>query len=676
MPRAMPLLARCLLVSSVVVVGTTAAQARFAFDSTRGQIVYASAGLEAFDGSTWHWIGGSATGGPPMMVFDTVRSRWMVVEQTRALAWNGARWEFAGSLRPELFTPALAWDTARDRLVAVTQAGTFEWDGNTVTGPFPQPFPPLSYSAVSFDPATGRVLVQTGGALRETWLWTGGAWTLAAAGSGPTESIRYQAGDPVRGRTVAVTRTGETWEWNGASWTLAGRAPPDAQHAMGLVFDPTRRECLLIGQVPISFDVLAWNGTAWRETVQTRPPSFTWAGAVYDAARDDLVVFGGESIFGISPRRHFDQTWLWQGTRWTRASPATTPPARSRHAMTWDAARQEVVLFGGLGTNVWLGDTWIWNGADWRLASTTGPSAREGAAMTGQSAFGTCLLFGGSNGGSPPDRDDTWQWNGSAWSRLAPAQSPPRRRDAGLAHDPGRGITLLAGGTSGGSGRDDTWEWNGVDWRVRSGLPAGYGPSMKLVFHSRRARVLAGANYPHSLVEWDGAAWVPSPVRDPWGNLGFDSRRGSLVSLRGPGACFYPEAPRVSVRSIEYPTGGGCRDGAGFPALATFGVPAMRNASFAIEAACSGPVPILLGVAATTAAPPVPVPGGCEWQLGPALFAPAVASPIGRAAWRLPVPDLLGLLGTALHVQAVAPDPSAAAGIRLTDRLEMLVGAW
>lgn len=36
--------------------------------------------------------------------------------------------------------------------------------------------------------------------------------------------------------------------------------------------------------------------------------------------------------------------------------------------MTYDAARGEVVVFGGVDvqTNVALNDTWTWNGQDWR----------------------------------------------------------------------------------------------------------------------------------------------------------------------------------------------------------------------------------------------------------------------------------------------------------------------
>lgn len=54
------------------------------------------------------------------------------------------------------------------------------------------------------------------------------------------------------------------------------------------------------------------------------------------------------------------------------------PPGRNRHSMAYDEERERVVLFGGYqdhGGNR-LGDTWTWDGKQWRQAARTGPSAR------------------------------------------------------------------------------------------------------------------------------------------------------------------------------------------------------------------------------------------------------------------------------------------------------------
>ena len=68
----------------------------------------------------------------------------------------------------------------------------------------------------------------------------------------------------------------------------------------------------------------------------------------YDAARDEVVLFGGsDSGVGIT-----GGTWLLDGTDWRQASPPTEPPIRVAHEMVYDPVRQRTVLFGGLAPGV------------------------------------------------------------------------------------------------------------------------------------------------------------------------------------------------------------------------------------------------------------------------------------------------------------------------------------
>ena len=61
--------------------------------------------------------------------------------------------------------------------------------------------------------------------------------------------------------------------------------------------------------------------------------------------------------FGISAQA---QTLL---PGWYQQSPLTSPPERFDHALAYDSAHNQVVLFGGLGSN-YLNDTWLWNGTN------------------------------------------------------------------------------------------------------------------------------------------------------------------------------------------------------------------------------------------------------------------------------------------------------------------------
>ena len=57
-------------------------------------------------------------------------------------------------------------------------------------------------------------------------------------------------------------------------------------------------------------------------------------------------------------------TWEWNGSTWTNmASASGSPPARTEHAMAYDAAHGKVMLFGGYAyPNATSGfaDTWLY----------------------------------------------------------------------------------------------------------------------------------------------------------------------------------------------------------------------------------------------------------------------------------------------------------------------------
>lgn len=77
-------------------------------------------------------------------------------------------------------------------------------------------------------------------------------------------------------------------------------------------------------------------------------------------------------------------------TNWAKLAPAANPGARASHLMTYDSWHQQVVLHGGANSGVLLSDTWIWDGTNWTkqspgtvpiLAKTTAqPSIRSTSA--------------------------------------------------------------------------------------------------------------------------------------------------------------------------------------------------------------------------------------------------------------------------------------------------------
>src|SRR5262249_2609173 len=100
----------------------------------------------------------------------------------------------------------------------------------------------------------------------------------------------------------------------------------------------------------------------------TSPSPRAGVGLAFDAARGRVVLFGGYAISGET-LVYYSDTWEWDGATWAPRATATGPSARSGHAMTYDATRQQVVLHGGSTSSGLAGDTWTFAGGAWSQRS-------------------------------------------------------------------------------------------------------------------------------------------------------------------------------------------------------------------------------------------------------------------------------------------------------------------
>ena len=128
-----------------------------------------------------------------------------------------------------------------------------------------------------------------------------------------------------------------------------------------------------------------------------------------------MVRFGG-----FNGTTAFNDTWLWNGTAWSLASPVHMPSVREYASMVYDAKTGNVVLFGGTANGIYLNETWVWNGTDWtRQTPASSPSTRESSALVYDSLHGVVLLYGGF---SPLCGfcEDLWEWDGVTWTMLNP----------------------------------------------------------------------------------------------------------------------------------------------------------------------------------------------------------------------------------------------------------------
>lgn len=192
-------------------------------------------------------------------------------------------------------------------------------------------------------------------------------------------------------------------------------------------------------------DTWEWDGQRWSLVSEEGPPPLTWHSMTYDSARGVVVLFGGEAGY----HTYSGDTWEWDGVTW-RLAATSGPEPRARCGLAYDSAREVTVMYGGYGSSR-LGDTWEWDGANWTLVSQAGPDYLTGFTMAYDSDRNVTVLVG-----STREVDETWQWDGHAWE-LASVGAPTSRWESAMAYDSVRKAMVIFSGTEYGY-RGDTWE--------------------------------------------------------------------------------------------------------------------------------------------------------------------------------------------------------------------------
>jgi hypothetical protein len=352
-----------------------------------------------------------------------------------------------------------------------------------------------------------------------------------------TDNVALNPGmsyDTTRNRVVWVGKLGTdtvmtTEEFNPVtnSWATVSATGPSGRWGSNVAYHAVQQRTILFGgEVHPGFilmnDTWSWNGTAWTQLgPSVRPSARFMHEMVYDSTNSRIVLFGGYADSGTSIE--LGDTWLWNGTTWTQASPSSSPSPRVAAAMAFDPSRGRVVLFGGVTTtgsttNTTFRDTWEWNGAtqQWTLvANNTGPSARGGATMAFNPATNRVVLFGGY--ASTAYQSDSWEWNGSSWTQVFPAASPSPRSRAKMVTDTPRGRVLLRGGWDGGF-VSDTWEYRSA--------PSGTAPT--ITQHPQGQTRCAGQS-----VSFSVAATGTAPLSYQWrkNNVNIGGATGSSYAI-------------------------------------------------------------------------------------------------------------------------------------------------
>lgn len=277
----------------------------------------------------------------------------------------------------------------------------------------------------------------------------------------------------------------------------------------------------------------------WSQLAPVTAPSARARQAMaYDAARQVVVLFGGLS----GGSTYLGDVWEWNGISWAQSTSAGGPLPRATQ-MAYDSVRQRVVLFGGYnGTLGFLGDTWEWDGGTWTAKfSSSYPSARSDHAWAYDAARQRAVLFGGS--GAAGYFGDTWEWDGNNWTQVATTISPLARACRAMAYDTARQRIVLFGGYGNGGFLSDTWEWNGSNW-IQMTPSASPSPrnAHTLAYDSARQRVVLfgggnGGSHLDDTWEWNGLNWTllapPASPSARQSQMAYDIGRQRMVLFGG-----------------------------------------------------------------------------------------------------------------------------------------------
>ncbi len=342
----------------------------------------------------------------------------------------------------------------------------------------------------------------------------------------------------------------------------------------------------------------------WTQKQNIGPRPRAGHAMTYDTARQRVVLFGGESFGGVT----YGDTWEWDGDSWTQVQDIGPTP-RAFHALAYDGTRQRTVLFGGRAMAGLVGDTWEWDGENWTQVADSGPAGRSGHAIAYDVQRQRIVLFGGT---AETRRNDTWEWDGDEWVQQGDSGPSPRAYSA-MAYDSRRNrLVLFGGATEDQQSLGDTWEWDGTAWTEESAFGADPCAGGAMVFKGGRIALFGGVTsvdtpeappeFFNRSWEWDGKHWTArqdiGPGSRAFHAMAFDSARTRVVLFGGSSAL--PSAPTAAA-SVRGDTWEQFEAGRSAAAVSIASIqapnPVISGGQFAVTVMLSGPAPSAVEVA-------------------------------------------------------------------------------
>ncbi len=313
--------------------------------------------------------------------------------------------------------------------------------------------------AMVYDTDRNRTVLFGGDSLRsqlfnDTWEWEGAHWTQMAD-IGPAPRVdQAMAYDGARRHTLMFGGSGsggalrDTWAWNGEDWTQMADTGPANRTGHAVAYDSDRSSVVLFGGQSQTSDPLndtwEWDGVDWTQVQDTGPSPRRAHVMTYDSVRRRVVLFGGTGADGLGQ----GDTWEWDGRVWTRVADFGATPCLSA-AMTFKG--DAIALFGGIGSinpspaPTVFATTWQWDGSHWSLMQDIGPGPRWRHAMTYDAKRSHMVLFGGLPLFAPQDPNLADRVLGDTWEHTD--QAPPVTIQSFGISPPSVGVADTATGT-------------------------------------------------------------------------------------------------------------------------------------------------------------------------------------------------------------------------------------
>lgn len=230
---------------------------------------------------------------------------------------------------------------------------------------------------------------------------------------------------------------------------------------------------------------------------------------VYDPIRDKTIMWGSYIDTDVFYTQEYD------GGVWRLVDGGPFPPARYQSSLAYDNATGMVLMFGGTlyqGSYFYPTDTWGWDGTSWQQLAVQGPRGRTECSLTLDPARGVVVLHGGVYRDENVNRDvylnDTWEWDGNNWE-LKQTGSGPLGFNTTMAYDPGMGGVLAYGAQGSGGFDKSTWLWDGTQWSQLTVNSGQINSDCDMVYHEGLDRmfIVSGTNQRTWLWEWTGSDW-------------------------------------------------------------------------------------------------------------------------------------------------------------------------